>query len=264
MGVVNITPDSFSDGGRWLDPQNAVDHALRLVEEGAEILDLGAESTRPGGGVYGDGCAEVAVDEELRRLLPVLERLRLLLPEMILSVDTRKGPVARAVLEAGADWINDVGGLADDDLLAAVAEADCPVVAMHSRGDLATMQRRIHFDDVVAEVRSELAAAVERAVSAGVGRDQIILDPGIGFGKTLEHNLALLRHTPDLVALGHPVLVGASRKSFIAKIHDAPPDRRLGGSLAAAAAAARGGASILRVHDVFETVQLLKVLSAIE
>lgn len=266
MGIVNITPDSFSDGGRFFDPTQAVEHGLRLVEEGAEILDLGAESTRPGGGVYGAGADEVDVEEELRRLLPVLSDLRAK-TDAILSVDTRKGAVARAALAAGADLINDVGGLADPDLAPAVAEAGCPLVLMHSRGNLRTMQREVSFTDVVAEVRDELADLVDQAVDAGIDPGQLIVDPGIGFGKTVQQNLRLIGELNRL-AKDLPVLLGASRKSFIAGTlsqaggEKVPPDQRLGGSLAAVAAAF-SSAAVVRVHDVAETVQFIRVLAAI-
>ncbi len=264
MGVLNITPDSFSDGGSWLEPEQAVQHALAMVEAGADILDLGAESTRPGGGVYGDGASEVPAEEEWKRLEPVL---RLLRPatEAKISVDTRKGAVARRALDAGADLINDVGGLDDPELVRAVAESGCPVVVMHSRGDLGAMQRKIRFEDVCREVIDELAECGRKARDAGVRDDQLIYDPGIGFGKTAEQNLQLLAGTALLRReLGRPILVGASRKSFIAAVHSAPPDRRLGGSLAAVARAAEGGAEIVRVHDVEETVQFLRLWEAIK
>lgn len=265
MGIVNVTPDSFSDGGRFLDPERAVEHALRLVEEGADVLDLGAESTRPGGGVYGEGQEKVPAQEEIDRLLPVLEALR---PrtELPISVDTRKGPVARAALEAGADWINDVGGLVDEDLRRVVAEAGCPVVLMHSRGDLATMQKDISFDDVVSEVRDELEERLRVAEDSGIERRRIILDPGLGFGKTAEQNLRLIRGLPVLTGLGLPILVGASRKSFLAAASGEPgsePADRLASSLAAAAWSARLGARIVRVHDVGETVRFLRTWCAI-
>ena len=263
MGIVNVTPDSFSDGGRFLAPQAAVDQALKLVDDGADILDLGAESTRPGGGVYGSGSRELSAEEELDRLLPVLELLRHRLGEVWISVDTRKGPVAKAALMAGADMINDVGGLSDPTLIAAVAEAGCPVVAMHSRGRLATMQREVAYDDVVAEVIDELTEVVSRGVQGGIRPERILVDPGIGFGKLQAHNLALIACLDRLSALANPVLLGASRKSFIAETCPADPSRRLGGSLAAAAWAAHHGVAILRVHDVFETVQFLRVWNEI-
>ncbi len=259
MGVLNITPDSFSDGGRFLEAGRAIEHGRRLLAAGADLLDLGAESTRPGGGVYGDGAETVPADEELRRLLPVLEALRAE-TDAPLSVDTRKGEVARAALAAGADVVNDISLLSDVSLAAAAAEAGCPLILMHSRGELRTMQLRARYRDLVGEVRRELADAVERAVAAGVRRRQILVDPGIGFGKTAGQNLALLRHLQALGELGLPLVVGASRKSFIAKVAgEAPPGERLGGSLAAVAWAADSGVAMVRVHDVEQTVQFLRV-----
>lgn len=268
MGILNLTPDSFSDGGLWSDPPRAVDAGLRMLSEGADLLDLGAESTRPGGGVYGAGAADLPAAEEAARLLPVLTALRRA-TDAPLSVDTRKGDVARRALAAGADLINDVSALADPELGRAVAGAGCPLVLMHSRGELATMQREIRFDDLLAEVRAELAAAVERALALGIGEEQLVLDPGIGFGKTVEQNLALIARLDELAGLGRPLLVGASRKSFLGKVIEAsggpalPPARRLAASLAVAAWAADRGAALLRVHDVAETVQLLAVRQAI-
>ena len=263
MGVLNITPDSFSDGGLWLEPERAIEQGLRMVEEGADLLDLGAESTRPGGGVYGEGARELGVDEEAERLLPVLEALRQA-TEVPLSVDTRKGGVARLALEAGADLINDVGGLADEEMVDVVAEAGCPLILMHSRGDLGTMQRGIHFEDVVQDVGQDLEARLKVGVAGGIAREQVVLDPGIGFGKRVEHNLDLLARTDEIARLGRPILLGASRKSFIHDVQPAPPQERLGGSLAAVEAAARCGASIVRVHDVQPTVQFLGVRYAIQ
>lgn len=293
MGIVNVTPDSFSDGGRYLDAERAVEHALELVRQGADILDLGAESTRPGGGVYGEGYAEVSAAQELDRLLPVLEILCRELPATPLSIDTRKGEVAESVLAHGADMINDVGGLRDSRLIEAVAASGCPVVTMHSRGELRTMQRDVHFDDTVIEVRNELAESVERGVRGGIDREQIILDPGIGFGKGRSHNLELIGALDLLHELGLPLLLGASRKSFIASaevqhaeveattgspddpmanaettsevpLPPAAPDQRLGGSLAAVAWAAIHGAAFVRVHDVRDTTQFLRVFYAID
>lgn len=263
MGVLNLTPDSFSDGGLWLEPEGAVERALAMVGSGAELLDLGAESTRPGGGIYGGGAAHVPVEEELRRLLPVLERLRGEV-EVPISVDTRKGEVAAAALAAGADLINDISALDDPELARVAAETGCPVVLMHSRGELAEMQHGIHFDDLLAEVVGELGGAIERAVAAGISRGQIFVDPGIGFGKTPLQNLLLLRHLNALHELGCPVLVGASRKSFIGHLTGAPADDRLGGSLAAVGWAAAHGAAVVRVHDVTATRQFLDVWEAID
>lgn len=263
LGIVNVTPDSFSDGGRFLAPERAVEHGLVLLAEGADALDLGAESTRPGGGVYGAGARTVPADQELERLLPVLAGLRRETARPI-CVDTRKAAVARAALAAGADLINDVSALGDPDMAAVVAAAGCPVVLMHSRGELPDMQRDIQFTDVVAEVAAELDDAAARATSAGIAPEKVIVDPGLGFGKTAAQNLALLWGLPVLVERGRPVLVGASRKSFLGAVTGQPPAERLEGSLAAAAWAARGGAAILRVHDVAATRRFLDVWSAIE
>ncbi len=271
MGILNVTPDSFSDGGLWSDPPRAVDRALAMLDQGADMVDLGAESTRPGGGVYGAGARTVPADEEAARLLPVLAALRRA-TSAPLSVDTRKGEVARRALALGADLINDVGALSDPDLGVAVAEAGCPLVLMHSRGELATMQRGIAFRDLLGDVRGELSAAAQRAVDTGVDAQQLILDPGLGFGKTYQQDLALLRHLPALAELGRPLLVGASRKSFLGTaartVADsdgaiAPPTNRLPGSLAALAWAAAGRAAIVRVHDVVESVRFLAVWRAI-
>lgn len=262
LGIVNVTPDSFSDGGRFLTAERAVEHGLTLLAEGADALDLGAESTRPGGGVYGAGARTVPADEELARLLPVLVGLRRE-TSLPLSVDTRKAAVAREALAAGADCINDVSALGDPEMGAVVAAAGCPVILMHSRGELGSMQRDIVFTDVVAEVAAELDDAAARALAAGIADDKVIVDPGLGFGKTAAQNLALVRGLPALVERGRPVLVGASRKSFLGALTGQPPAERLEGSLAAAAWAAHGGAAILRVHDVAATRKFLEVWTAI-
>lgn len=271
MGILNLTPDSFSDGGLWREPEAAVERGLELLAQGADLLDLGAESTRPGGGVYGTGAAEIPEDEECARLLPVLEGLRRR-TDAPLSVDTRKGGVARRALAAGADLVNDVSAGADPALLAAVAESGCPLILMHSRGEIPTMQQGIRFDDLLGEVAAELAAAAARAEGAGIARRQLVVDPGIGFGKTWRQNLELVARLRELAALGLPVLLGASRKSFLARAleeagapgADGPPASRLAGSLAAAAWGTAGGAAILRVHDVAETVQFFAVHHALE
>jgi|CXWL01.1.fsa_nt_gi dihydropteroate synthase len=263
VGIVNVTPDSFSDGGQFLAAERAVAHGLALVAEGADLLDLGAESTRPGGGVYGAGARTVPVEEELERLLPVLSGLRRKTDTPI-SIDTRKAAVARQALGAGADLINDVSALADPEMAEVVAEAGCPLILMHSRGELSSMQRGIAFTDVVAEVAVELEATARRAVAAGIAADRVIVDPGLGFGKTSEQNFALLARLPELVAAGRPVLVGASRKSFLGAVTGQPPADRLEGSLAAAGWAARGGAALVRVHDVAATRRFLDVWFALE
>ncbi len=262
MGVLNLTPDSFSDGGLWTDPDRAVEHGLAMLAAGADLLDLGAESTRPGGGVYGEGAQPISVESELSRLLPVLARLRAATGAP-LSVDTRKGAVARAALAAGADLVNDVSLLSDPDLARAAGEAGCPLVLMHSRGEIRTMQRGIRFDDLLAEVAAELSDAAARAADLGVDPEQIVLDPGLGFGKTAEQNLTLLARLGAFADLGRPLLVGASRKSFLGALTGRPPAERLSGSLAAAAWAAAAGAAMVRVHDVGPTAELLAVWGAI-
>jgi len=256
MGIVNITPDSFSDGGRLPTAQAAIDHALRLAEEGADILDLGAESTRP-------GSDAIPVEEELRRLMPVLEGLAGRTGALI-SVDTRKAEVMRRAADAGADIINDISGLTHDpDALEAAAESGLPVVLMHTLGDPKTMQVDPHYDDVVLDIFDYLEGRVKSAEAAGIDRSRLIVDYGIGFGKTLEHNLSLLAQTALFHALGVPVLVGASRKRFIGTLTGIEQaSERVAGSVGAALAAAGQGAQIIRVHDVAATRQALTVWEA--
>jgi dihydropteroate synthase len=258
MGVVNVTPDSFSDGGQFLDAAAAIGHARRLIGDGADVLDIGGESTRP-------GADPVDEAEEIRRVIPVIEAIRRESPIPI-SVDTMKPAVARAAVAAGATIWNDVTALRfAPDSLDAAAEIGCDVVLMHMQGEPRTMQAAPRYDEVVSEVGDFLHARAEAAIAAGVPRERIWLDPGIGFGKTADHSLALLRHLRRIVGLGYPVLVGVSRKSSISRIagDKAHEDGRLGGSIAAALAAARSGASMLRVHDVAETRQALAVAAAI-
>ena len=258
MGVVNVTPDSFSDGGRFLAADDAAAHALRLIAEGADILDIGAESTRP-------GAAPVSADEELARVLPVIAAIRAESPTRI-SIDTMKPQVARAAVAAGATIWNDVTALRwSDDSFATAAELGREMVLMHMKGEPRTMQAAPAYDDVVAEVSAFLVARADAAIAAGVAREKIWLDPGIGFGKTKAHNLALLAHLDRLVGLAFPVLLGASRKSFLHGIDRtaSSADDRLGGSLAAALAGAAAGVAAVRVHDVRETVQALSVAAAI-
>lgn len=259
MGVVNATPDSFSDGGRFLDPARAVDRGLTLLSEGADLLDIGGESTRP-------GALPVPSDEELARIIPVIENLRRRTDASI-SVDTRRPEIARAAVAAGASIWNDVSGLTGaPDSLATAAGLGCGVVIMHMQGEPATMQQAPCYNDVVAEVSAWLTARARAALDAGVRRERIWLDPGIGFGKTVAHNLALIAHLDRIVGLGFPVLLGASRKGMIRALDPAAagPLDRLGGSLAIALAAARAGCAAVRVHDVRETVQALRVQDAIE
>jgi dihydropteroate synthase len=245
MGVLNVTPDSFSDGGRFLDPDAAVAHGLAMVAEGADIVDIGGESTRP-------GAEPVSADEERRRVLPVVEALA---PAVRVSIDTAKASVAEAAVERGATLVNDVSA----SLHEVAAAAGVGWVAMHMKGTPRTMQEAPHYDDVVAEVRDHLVARAEAALAAGV--DEVWIDPGIGFGKTVGHNLSLLRALPALVATGFPVLVGTSRKSFLGKVAgDAPVHDRFEGSLATAVYAMAQGAAMVRVHEVAPTVQAVRLM----
>ena len=255
MGVVNVTPDSFSDGGRFLDPAAAIAHAHKLVEEGADLLDLGAESSRPG------AAAMVSADEELRRLLPVLQGLRDV--PVPVSVDTIKPEVMRAALAEGASMINDINALRAPGAIAAVAATTAAVCLMHMQGTPGTMQQHPSYADVVAEVKAFLLERVRAACAAGIAPERMAIDPGFGFGKTLEHNLELLRHLREFDALGVPVLAGWSRKSSLGTITGKPAGERLAASVAAAVIAAQNGASILRVHDVAATRDALSVLAAV-
>jgi dihydropteroate synthase len=257
MGIVNVTPDSFSDGGMFDDPEAAVKHGLRLVEEGADLVDVGGESTRP-------GSEPVSEAEERGRVLPVIEGLRSEAPEAVLSVDTRNSAVAKEALGAGADVVNDIGAGADPAMFEVVASAGAGMVLMHMQGEPTTMQADPRYDDVVAEVRSFLAGRLDAAVAAGIGRDRLCIDPGIGFGKTVAHNLELLRSIASFRELEVPVLVGVSRKRFIGELSGADdPDDRLEGTLGAVAWCAAQHTDIVRVHDVAETVRAVRVVDAI-
>ena len=258
MGIVNVTPDSFSDGGYFCDPEAAIGQARRLIAEGADILDVGGESTRPGAG-------PVAEADEIARVVPVIEAIRRE-SAVPISIDTMKAAVARAAVAAGATMWNDVTALTwSRDSLVTAAALGCNVVLMHMQGEPRTMQTAPRYDDVVAEVSAFLAARASAAMAVGVARERIWLDPGIGFGKRPEHNVALVRHLDQIAALGFPVLFGASRKNSIARIagDNSDADHRLGGSIALALEAARRGAAAVRVHDVAETVQALAVARAI-
>ena len=256
MGIVNATPDSFSDGGRFLAAGDAVDRALRLADEGADLVDVGGESTRP-------GAAPVPPDEELRRILPVVERLRARGFPRPISVDTWKGAVARAALAAGADLVNDVTGVSDPELGRAVADAGAPLVVMHMRGTPADMTSRAVYRDVVGEIVAELAAALARAAASGVPRERTIVDPGLGFAKVAAQDLEVLGRLGELRALGRPILVGPSRKRFIGHVTGAPVAERLPGTLAAVVAAVLAGAELVRVHDVAPARQAALVAAAV-
>jgi dihydropteroate synthase len=255
MGILNVTPDSFSDGGRFSGPDEAIAEGLRMLDEGAALLDVGGESTRP-------GSAAVTPAEEIARVLPVVRALAA--AGAVVSIDTRHAEVAAAAVEAGASVVNDVSGFADPAMRAVVAGSDVGCVAMHMRGRPETMQDEPRYDDVVAEVTAYLAGQARLLAEAGVDTDRVALDPGIGFGKTTAHNLALLAGLPVLAALGHPVLVGVSRKRFIGELSGvAEPAMRVEGSVAAAVLAAAHGADVVRVHDVAAHVRALRVADAI-
>ncbi|MEK4241924.1 dihydropteroate synthase [Janibacter sp. FSL W8-0316] len=260
MGVVNVTPDSFSDGGRWIETDAALAHARELVADGALVVDVGGESTRP-------GATRPSLDEELRRVVPVVEALAA--EGVVVSVDTMRAEVARAALAAGVAIINDVsGGLADPQMPALVAESGAPFVVMHWRGHAHDMQTRAHYDDVVAEVCAELLERVDVLLAAGAQREQLVLDPGIGFAKTAEHNWALLAGLEQVVDLGLPVLLGTSRKGFLGKVGRAegderPLDARAVVTAATSARAARAGVWCVRVHDVTATVDAIDVAAAL-
>lgn len=257
MGILNITPDSFSDGGLFFNPDQAIRQARRMVEDGAGAIDVGGESTRPGSG-------PVPLEEELRRVIPVVRALttRFTIP---ISIDTSKAEVARQALAAGASIVNDVTALrADAQMGRVIAQARAAVILMHMRGTPQTMQQAPRYHDVVAEVRNFLAEASRRAQGAGIRSDRILLDPGLGFGKTVRHNLLLLRRLDALVALGKPVVIGPSRKSFIGRVLVAEVSQRLNGTLACVAYAMRQGAAMVRVHDVKPAVQFIRMWDAIE
>jgi dihydropteroate synthase len=256
MGILNVTPDSFFDGGRRFDPSKAIADGVAMAAGGADIIDVGGESTRP-------GAQPVTEEEELARVLPVVSGLRREIGVPI-SIDTYKAKIACAALDAGADIVNDISALRfDPSMTPLVAVEKVPVVLMHMQGTPRTMQKEPKYDDVTREVRDFLAQQLYEALDAGIAPEAVVLDPGIGFGKSLEHNLQLLRGLPMLAALAQPLLVGVSRKTFIGKILNLDPDDRLEGSLAAGVAAVLGGANILRVHDARETYRAVRVADAI-
>jgi dihydropteroate synthase len=258
VGILNITPDSFSDGGEFFDPGAAAEHAATMLDEGADILDVGGESTRP-------GSDPVSQEEEIQRVIPVLERILCVRPEAVISVDTYRSGTATAALEAGTSLVNDVTALRGDPrMVSVIEEAECPVILMHMQGEPKTMQKEPHYVDVVREVRDFLAERAEYAVAAGIRPENVILDPGIGFGKNLEHNLALLRNLDAIVDLGFPVLIGASRKSFMEKITGVQEARdRVSGTVATTVLAYERGATFFRVHDVRANREALAVAEAV-
>jgi dihydropteroate synthase len=255
MGVLNVTPDSFSDGGRFFPVGAAVEQGLRMAAEGAALIDVGGESTRP-------GAAPVELDEELRRVIPVIERLRAA-SSAVISIDTSKPEVMRAAAAAGAGLVNDVRALREPGALEAAAASGCAVCLMHMQGEPRTMQLAPRYADVVGEVRAFLAARVRACRNAGLAAEQLAVDPGFGFGKTLEHNLTLLRRLAELAADGVPVLVGLSRKSMLGAVTRREPAERAAGSVALAVIAALNGARIIRAHDVAPTVDALQVVAAV-
>jgi dihydropteroate synthase len=257
VGVLNVTPDSFSDGGRWFDLDAAVAHGLEMAHSGAAVIDVGGESTRP-------GAEPVDADEELRRVVPVVERLAAE-SDTVISIDTTKASVARAAIAAGATVVNDVSaGRFDDDMLPLVADAGVSIIVMHMLGEPRTMQRDPSYDDVVSEVGDFLVERLDAARRAGIADDRLLADPGFGFGKTIDHNLELLARLSELVdRVGVPVMVGTSRKSFIGALHDVPPEDRDDGTLATVVWAIEHGAAAVRVHDVVGTVRAVLVLEAI-
>jgi len=255
MGILNVTPDSFFDGGMYFNKESAVERVFQMVDEGADIIDIGGESTRP----FSTPIPETV---ERERVIPILEEV---IPsiDIPISIDTRKPSIARKAVEIGAQIVNDVSGLRDPEMMRTVSELDVPVIIMHMLGDPQTMQLNISYEDVVGDILMFLAGQIREAEESGIDRDKIIIDPGIGFGKEVYHNLDILRRLREFRCLGRPLLVGASRKTFIGKVLDLPKEERLEGSLASAAVSVINGADIIRVHDVKETVRVCKLIDAI-
>ena len=259
MGILNVTPDSFSDGGRHANVKQALEHALRMIDEGATFIDVGGESTRP-------GAPDVSLQEELERTIPVIEAISKN-TDCVISIDTSKADVMREAVRAGAGLINDVRALQEPGALQAAAEAKVPVCLMHMQGQPRTMQDNPEYEDVVKDVGQFLLQRAQICEQAGISKDAILFDPGYGFGKSLEHNYALVKHLPTLMALGYPVLVGMSRKSMIGNLLNRKVDERLAGSISLATIVAQMGAQIIRVHDVKETadaVNIVKMLNSVK
>ncbi len=257
MGILNVTPDSFSDGGKFLESDKAVDHAAQMVEEGADIIDVGGESSRP-------GAFSVPVEEELERVIPVIQKLAERF-ETVISVDTTKAIVAREALKVGAAMVNDITALHHDaGMVDVIKDSSCQVILMHIQGTPQTMQENPTYTDVVNDIKIYFKSVIQQVQRSGIQQDRVILDPGIGFGKTVEHNLTILRRLSELGELGYPLAIGVSRKSFIGKILDVSVEERLEGSLAAVAVVVWNGAKIIRAHDVRETVRVVQMVNAIQ
>ena len=256
MGIVNITPDSFYDGGKYIDHVNAIEHALKIVEQGADIIDIGGESSRP-------GAEKISVNEELERVIPVIKALNRKI-QIPISIDTTKAVIAKEAIKSGAVIVNDITALkGDSDMAKVVADNDVKVILMHMQGDPKTMQVKPHYDDVIDEITSFLKERISWAIENGIKRENIIIDPGVGFGKTLEHNLLIIKNLSKFKALGVPVLIGPSRKSFIGTILKVEPNSRLWGTAGVVALCAASGADIIRVHDVLEMKQVTQMTEAI-
>ena len=257
MGIVNVTPDSFSDGGKFFLPEVAVSHASKLITQGADIIDIGGESTRP-------GAKQVSESEELKRVIPVIEKIRTDNPTILISIDTTKASVAKHAVEAGADIINDVSGLSfDNNMIGIVESFNIPVVIMHMKGNPQNMQLNPKYKDIVNEILDFFKMKIKIAIQSGINRSMIILDPGIGFGKTVEHNFELLSRLNEFNVLELPIMIGPSRKSFIGITLDLPPEDRVEGTAAAVSAGVMNGASIVRVHDVKSMKRVVRIIEKV-
>lgn len=257
MGIVNVTPDSFSDGGKFFSPEVAISHASKLITQGADIIDIGGESTRP-------GADQVSESEELKRVIPVIEKIRTDNPTILISIDTTKASVAKHAVEAGADIINDVSGLSfDNNMIGIVESFNIPVVIMHMKGNPQNMQLNPKYKDIVNEILDFFKMKIKIAIQSGINRSMIILDPGIGFGKTVEHNFELLSRLNEFNVLELPIMIGPSRKSFIGITLDLPPEDRVEGTAAAVSAGVMNGASIVRVHDVKSMKRVVRIIEKV-
>ena len=257
MGIVNVTPDSFSDGGKFFSPEVAISHASKLITQGADIIDIGGESTRP-------GAEQVSEPEELKRVIPVIEKIRIDNPTILISIDTTKASVAKHAVEAGADIINDVSGLSfDNNMIGIVESFNIPVVIMHMKGNPQNMQLNPEYKDIVNEILDFFKIKIKIAIQSGINRSMIILDPGIGFGKTVEHNFELLSRLNEFNVLELPIMIGPSRKSFIGITLDLPPEDRVEGTAAAVSAGVMNGASIVRVHDVKSMKRVVRIIEKV-